>query len=395
VRDQIVRQALEATNWDLMACSMPANVLLTTGYWPGAGYSLAITTRAGEILLIVPEDEEELAEMSWADDVRTYCPMPLQRLMTAEEPVYEAFLELRNDFGLLAGRVGFEQAEAFEPPAYAPHLYRGSGARILRRAFPNAVLAPADELLFELRARKTPAEIGHIKTVCRLAEHAFQDGYRRFRAGATEVEVASLFRTALTACSVTESEVKRCDGFTYCMSGPHSARAWGPYSRSRNRRVQNGESVIVRCHAYADGYWADVARTYFVGEPSDELRDMFETVSTARTAVIEEIRPGMRAREVDAVARSVIEGRGLGAFIKHASGHGAGFGALDHTARPRLHPLSDDLIEEGMVFKLELGVYRSDVAGVRMSDMLTMTDARVNVLTAFQTSLREVTIANV
>jgi len=154
VRDALIRSGLEKTNWDLLACSMPSNVLLLTGYWPAAGYSMAVATREGRILLIVPEDEDEFAEYSWADDVRTYCPAPLDRLLTAEEPVFEAFADLKADVGMIADRIGFEQAEAFEPPAYAPYLFRASAARILRRAFPSATLAPADELLAEAAIRE-------------------------------------------------------------------------------------------------------------------------------------------------------------------------------------------------------------------------------------------------
>ena len=86
--------------------------------------------------------------------------------MTAEEPVFEVFAELKSDLGIAADRIGFEQAEAFEPAGYAPNLFRGSAARLLRRAFPSATLAPADELLAQMRTIKTVAEIQHIRTAC-------------------------------------------------------------------------------------------------------------------------------------------------------------------------------------------------------------------------------------
>jgi Xaa-Pro aminopeptidase len=315
----------------------------------------------------------------------------LDRLMTAEEPAYEAFAALKAELGLLADRIGFEQAEAFEPAAYAPNLFRGSAARILRRAFPSGALAPADDLLAELRARKTSAEIEHIRTVCRIVEHAFRCGFEQFHPGASEPEVATLFRTALSACAVNYKAVKRCDGFTYCMSGPYAGRAWGPYSRSRNRIVDRGDAVVLRCHAYADGYWADVARTYFVGEPAPVQRRMFDAVLAARAAVLDKIRPGVRGAELDATARSEIEAHGFGEFIKHATGYGAGFGTLDHTARPRLHPKSEDVIEDGMVLKLELGVYCGDIGGVRMSDIIALADGRADLLTTFHASFKDLT----
>lgn len=92
--------------------------------------------------------------------------------------------------------------------------------------------------------------------------------------------------------------------------------------------------------------------------------------------------------------RAAIDSYGFGAFIRHSSGHGAGFGTLDHTARPRLHPKSEDVLEPGMVLKLELGIYSEAAGGVRKSEMLAITEEGAEPLTPFQWSLRDVIIAN-
>lgn len=390
VRDEVIRRALDQTNWDLLACSMPSNVLLLSGYWPAAGYSLALATRDGHIVLVVPEDEDELAERSWADEVATYCPAPLDRVMTAEEPVFEVFADVKRNLGITADRIGFEQAEAFEPAGYAPNLFRGSAARLLRRAFPSATLAPADELLAQMRAIKTVAEIRHIRTACAVAEQAFLHGSRQLRTGSTEAQIAAAFRVPLSSCLSRYEQVSRCDGFTYCMSGPNSASACGPYSRSRSRKIERGDLVIVRCHSYADGYWVDIARTYHIGPVEGLKQQMFVAVFAARDAVLAAIRPGIRAADLDQIARTVFEAYDLGAAFKHQTGHGAGFGALDHTARPRLHPKSDDVLEAGMILKLEPGVYLEDFGGVRKSDMVAVTDDGAELLTPFQRKLTEV-----
>jgi len=175
------------------------------------------------------------------------------------------------------------------------------------------------------------------------------------------------------------------------MSGPNAARGWGPYSRSRNRIVRNEDFVIVRCHSYADGYWVDVSRTYHIGPLQPSERQMLEAVTAAHEAAIGAIRPGIRGGDLDRVARIPIESYGFGALIRHAAGHGAGFGTLDHTARPRLHPKSDDVLEPGMVVKLELGVY-SDDAGVRKSDIVAVTDSGANALTRFHCSFSELAL---
>jgi Xaa-Pro aminopeptidase len=392
VRDEVIREALEQTNWDLLACSMPSNVLLLTGYWPAAGYAMALATRDGQILLLVPHDELDLAERSWADEVVPYCPVSLDRLLTAEEPVVEAFAKLKEQLGILADRIGIEQAESFEPPGFAPNLFRGSAARIMRRSFPSATLAPADELLAAMRAVKTAAEIEHIRTACHIAETAFVQGAAQLRPGATEAEIAAVFRIGLTSCLADHEGVTRCDGFTYCMSGPNSALAWGLYSRSRARLIANGDLVVLRCHSYADGYWADITRTYHLATPDSLKRKMFEAVWDARDAVLDAIRPGIRSGDLDRIARQRIDSHGLAAFIRHPTGHGAGFGALDHTARPRLHCMSADVLEDGMILTIEPGIYVEGHGGVRQSDMVAVTPNGANVLTNFHWTSDEVTL---
>jgi Xaa-Pro aminopeptidase len=394
VRDELIRRALESTNWDLMACSMPSNVLLLTGYWPAAGYSFAVAMRDGRICLIVPEDEIDIAQFSWADEVRTYCPVPLERLMTPDEPLFEAFAAMKFDLGIVADRIAFEQADAFEPAAHAPSLYRSSPARILRRVFPTATLAPGDELLAELRAIKTSAEVEHIRTACNVTRGAFLQSVQQLRPGAKETEVAALFRAAHATCLDQFPEVKRSDAFTYCMSGPNSGRASGPFSRSRNREIISGDCVVVRCHAYADGYWADVARTFGIGPPANSTRQMFDAIAATRETVFESIRPGARAADLDQAARSSIESFGFGSLIRHATGHGAGFGTLDHTARPRLHPKSDDIIQPGMVLKVELGLYSGESGGVRTGDMVAVTETGADPLTNFQWNLTELIVTH-
>jgi len=392
VRDEVIRRALEQTNWDLLACSMPSNVLLLSGYWPAAGYSLAVAARDGHIVLVVPEDEDEVAGRSWADEVATYCPAPLDRVLTAEEPVFEVFADVKRDLGITADRIGFEQAEAFEPAGYGPNFFRGSPARLLRRAFPSATLAPADELLAQMRAVKTVAEIRHIRTACAVAEQAFLYGSHQLRNGLTEAQVAAVFRVPLSSCLVDHGPVNRCDGFTYCMSGPNSATAYGPYSRSRTRKIEQGDLVILRCHCYADGYWADVTRTYHMGPVDGRKQQMFDAVFTARDAVLSAIRPGMRAADLDQIARTIFESQDLGNAFKHSTGYGAGFRPLDHTARPRLHPKSEDVLEAGMILKLEPGAYLEEIGGVRKSDMVAVTEHGADLLTPFQCKLTEVIV---
>jgi Xaa-Pro aminopeptidase len=393
VRDELIRRALEQTNWDLLVCTMPANVLLLSGYWPAVGYSVALATRDGRLGLLVPEDDDDLAEQqSWVDEVTTYSPAPIHHLTTAEESVQEAFVRLKRDLTIEADRIGFEQTDAFEPAAYAPQTLRGSAVRLLRRAFPSATLAPADELLAEMRTVKTPAETEHIRTACRIAEQAFNNGVQLLRPGMIELEAAAAFRISLSSCLRDFDHVKRCDGFVQCMSGPNSGKAFGPYPRSRSRTIEAGDLVILRCHCYANGYWADIARTYHLGPLDDAKERLFRAVLSARDAALRAMRPGVRGAEIDGVARGVLDSCGYGPIFKHPAGHGVGFGATDYCARPRLHPLSDDVLQAGMVVKLEPGVYVENYGGIRKADMVAITDSGAEILTRFHWSMEELAL---
>jgi Xaa-Pro aminopeptidase len=392
VRDELIRRALERTNWDLLVCMMPANVLLLSGYWPAFGYSVALATRDGQLGLVAPDDDDDLAEQSWVDEVATYAPTPINDLTTPEESVYEAFMRIKRDLTITADRVGFEQSEAFEPACYTPHMLRGSSVRLLRRAFPSATLAPADELLSEMRTIKTPAETEHIRTACRIAAQAFQKGSRLLRPGMTEAEAAAACRMAMSSCIGEFRDVKRCDGFVHCMSGLNSGKAFGPYSRSRSREIERGDLVILRCHSYADGYWADITRTYHIGPLDDMRKRVFAAVLAARDAALVAIQIGVRAAEVDRAAREVLQSHGLGPAFKHPAGHGVGFGAADHVARPRLHPKSDDVLQPGMIVKLEPGVYLENYGGIRKADMVAITNKGPEVLTPFHWTLEELTL---
>jgi Xaa-Pro aminopeptidase len=157
--------------------------------------------------------------------------------------------------------------------------------------------------------------------------------------------------------------------------------------------VGEGDLVICRAHCYSDGYWADVARTYHVGVPDREKRRIFEAVFAARDAALAAIQPGVPASRVDATARRSLESRGFEAEFLHPAGHGAGFSAMDYAARPRLHPKSEDVLEPGMVLKLEPGVYVDGIGGVRLADMVAVGNNGPEVLTPFQWDVSQVEIS--
>ncbi len=255
---------------------------------------------------------------------------------------------------------------------------------MLERTFDHPHLIAADDQFVQLRSRKTPHELERIRLACRIAGEAFEEGRQRMQLGMKETEVAALFRAPLSVNGVGREGVERAGGFTFCMSGPNSANASGAFARSQARKLAEHDLILVHCNSYVDGYWTDITRTYCLGEATDRQKTHYDAIAAAHRAAREAIRPGARASDVDKAARAVLEQRGFGKAFKHATGHGVGFSAINHLARPRLHPRSPDVLETGMVFNVEPAIYLEDYGGIRHCNMVAVTREGVEELTPFQ-----------
>ena len=385
-----IRNTLRENQWDLIVCALPMNVLLLSGYWPVVGTGVAVASSDGRISLLVPEDEEDLAKRGWADEIRTFKAGSLAEITTTAEAIQCPLRKLAESFSANPVRVGFEAQEASEPASYAAlHLYSGTMRTLIEEAFTMLAMAPADEALACLRGRKTACEIDWIRTACRIAERAFLCGREQIKVGASEVEAAAAFRQPLSSSLVDYPALSRADGFAWCMSGANSALASGAYARSRAKRIEPGDLVLVHCNSYADGYWTDITRTYSIGKLDERRQRMYDAVFAARQAALDAIRPGVKAGDVDTAARDVLERRGFGPQFKHSTGHGVGFSAISADAKPRLHPKSEETLEIGMVFNVEPAVYFEGYGGIRHCDMVTVTEAGAELLTPFQCAAGE------
>lgn len=388
-----IRNALRDSQWDLIVCALPMNVLLLSGYWPVVGSGVAVASAQGRITLLVPEDEEELAKRGWAHEIRTFKPGALDQIVTTAEAIRTPLRELAESFSAEPVRVGFEECEISEPASYAAmHLYGGTMRHLLEDTFNIATLTPADAALADLRTCKTEFEIGRIRTACQIAGRAFQHGFERLRVGVTEVEAAAAFREPLSANLANFTDLARADGFSWCMSGANSALASGAYARSRAKRIEPGDLVLVHCNSYADGYWTDITRTYFLGKLDQRRERMYNAVFAAREAALAAIRPGAKAAGVDKAARDVLEAHRFGPQFKHSTGHGVGFSVIRALAKPRLHPKSEEALELGMVFNVEPAIYFDGYGGIRHCDMVTVTETGAEVLTPFQCRIGELAI---
>ena len=241
----------------------------------------------------------------------------------------------------------------------------------LAEALKGYSLVSAD-VVSKLRRVKAPEEVELIEEAVRVAEEALRRGLELIEEGVRECEVAA----------EVEREMRRSGCWvafeTIVASGPRSAL---PHGYSSLRELERGDLVVLDLGARWRHYCSDITRTAVVGQPSREQRELLESVLEAQRSAIDAIEPGVKASEVDAVARRVLRRRGLARHFIHSLGHGVGL--LVHEA-PTLSPKSKDVLEPGMVFTVEPGVYIKGLGGVRIEDMVLATERGAKLLTALE-----------
>ena len=392
-RIERIKSALKTAKLDALVCTLPENVLMLSGYWPVIGNAVALATCEGQVFVLVPEDERELARQGWADEVLTFQPASLEKLPAPVEAAGALLASLAKRLDIQQGRIGYESGAISQPVTYsAMYLYSTAIYPMLNQAFALGRQVTASDLLDELRATLTPYEIERVRTACRLAGNGFEQGAGQLFSGLTETEAATLFRNPLSTGATGQAGIERADGFTWCMSGPNSALASGAYARSRHRIIGLGDLALVHCNSYVDGYWTDITRTYCLGEPDERKLRLYRAVMEARAHALETIRSGVKAAEVDHATREVLKSHGFEQEFKHSTGHGVGFAAISAEARPRLHPKSPDVLQTGMVFNLEPALYFEGYGGLRHCDVIAVTEGGAEVLTNFQSKISQLVI---
>jgi Xaa-Pro aminopeptidase len=157
-----------------------------------------------------------------------------------------------------------------------------------------------------------------------------------------------------------------------------------PHAAVTDRRIKKGDLVTIDFGAEADGYFCDITRTICIGQPTTRQREIHALVLKAQAAAIQSVRPGASCKSVDAEARDTIKKAGRGNNFGHGTGHGIGL--MVHEG-PSISPLSRDQVEQDMIFTVEPGVYIPGWGGVRIEDMVLVTEKSAKVLTTLPREL--------
>jgi len=236
---------------------------------------------------------------------------------------------------------------------------------------------PLGKGVLSLRGVKGSDEIDAMLAAARLNAEAFEEVLPLIRPGAVERDVALALEFALKKRGAEEK------AFDFIVaSGPRGAM---PHGIASERRIGAGELVTIDFGVRYGGYHSDETVTVAVGEVSNELRKVYDTVLAAHDLAISRVEPGMPLREIDAAARELIAEAGYGDYFGHGLGHGVGLAVHEY---PTVSPRSEEVAREGMVFTVEPGIYIPEVGGVRIEDMVQVTGDGCRPLTRIAKALR-------
>jgi Xaa-Pro aminopeptidase len=288
--------------------------------------------------------------------------VPILERPDAEDAVGAAKLRIvdwtdgQNPYAVAAGLLEPTGRYAVSDSAWSMHLLG------LQEQLPGSGYVSMTEALPMLRAVKDADELARLAAAGAAADAAYEEIIAVRFAGRTETEIGGDLADLLRKHGHSEVD------FTVVGSGPNGAN---PHHEIGERVIQDGDMVVLDFGGLKDGYGSDTTRTVHVGEPTDEERAVHDLVRAAQQAGFEAVRPGIACQEIDRVPRRVITDGGYGEYFIHRTGHGIG---LTTHEPPYMVEGETHLLEPGMCFSIEPGIYLPGRFGVRIEDIVTVTE---------------------
>ncbi|HEV7918242.1 MAG TPA: Xaa-Pro peptidase family protein [Solirubrobacterales bacterium] len=262
----------------------------------------------------------------------------------------------------MTGRVGFDDAQ----------MTVQSHVALEKEISEDVQLAPTAGIVEQLRAVKDSAEIATIARAAGIADSIYEALSHEGLTGRTEKEIA--WRIAVLA---HEAGAEGLSFPPIVAAGAHGAL---PHAEPRARAIERGDLVVLDLGVTVDGYCSDATRTFAVGEPAADQRDVYELVLRAQMAALDTVRAGAACSAVDAAARDIIDAAGHGEAFGHSTGHGVGLAVHE---LPTVAARSEMNLETGNVVTIEPGVYLEGRFGIRIEDLIVIEAGAPRVLSGF------------
>ena len=334
---------MDETGLDLVAIAPTDNLRYVAGFAPhyDERACMLLVTRSGAAVLMPSLNAEQAAAeapglelVTWSDE--TGSDDALRRTLAA--------------VGADGGRAGIDAEMR------ADHLL------LLQQAIPGVSCVSADVAMRPLREVKSDGELALLQAAADAADVAMRAAFAACRPGVTELEVAEAAAAAFRAEGCEEVL------FTIVGAGPNGAF---PHYHAGRQPLAEGDAVVIDIGARLDGYMSDITRSVFVGEPTARYREVHAAVESAVQAGLAAVRPGATCHEVDAAARGAIEAAGFGEYFIHRTGHGLGISTHEP---PWIMQGEDVQLRAGMVHSIEPGIYLPGEFGIRLEEIVHVTD---------------------
>ena len=336
-------------------------------YFSGVHWGLSerllglVIPRTGSPILVVPAFEEgRLRE-------RLHLPFEVRAWQEDESPTKLAAAALA-DRGIRSGRIGVEETAGF---SFFDHL---------RQAAPAFEYVSADPVTIACRAHKSPHELDLMRLACDATFDVFRAVFSSLKEGMSQEDIAHLVEGGFAKMGL--------QGGALVLLGSSAAL---PHGTVKPQKLQEGDVVLIDGGCTVEGYESDVTRTAIFGKPSEKISRVFEIVRQSQDAALDAARAGRLSGTVDDAARAVVTNRGYGPdykFFTHRLGHGIGLDGHEH---PYLVRGSKTVLEPGMTFSNEPGIYIPGEFGLRCEDVMVITpDGPAQLLTqGFAVSLQK------
>jgi Xaa-Pro dipeptidase len=241
---------------------------------------------------------------------------------------------------------------------------------------PNFKYVNGSMLVDRVRMRKDTAEKEFMRKASLLNDEAMAKISARVKDGLTELEMVK-------ALSDIYEEIGT-DGFSFGPIIAYGANGADPHHDCDGSLVKTGDSIIIDIGCKKDNYCSDMTRTFFFGEPSAKSREVYEVVKEANLRAIAKVKPGVKFSEIDLAARDYIESKGYGQYFTHRTGHSIGIDVHDFGD---VSSVNHDEVAEGMIFSIEPGIYLAGEVGVRIEDLVLVTETGCEVLNHYSKDL--------
>jgi Xaa-Pro aminopeptidase len=335
-----LRERMQENGTDLVALGPGSHMQWLVGFHPHADERpcLLLVSRSGECFLMPvlnaegSREKTEIAFHTWADD----------------EGPDKALTDALRSIGAEAVR-----------SVVLDETMRADFALLLLGALPGARHAFTDDTVGALRMRKSEGEFARLKASAAIADRAMQKAFGVLQPGMSEPELAAVISDHFASEGAATL-------FTIVGGGANGAF---PHHQSGTRKLSVGDAVVMDIGARKDGFPSDITRMAVVGRPPEGYEDVHSVVERAVQAAMQAARPGVKAREVDAAARGVISDAGYGDYFVHRTGHGLG---IDGHEPPYITATSETVLEEGMVFSIEPGIYLPGRFGIRLEEIVIL-----------------------